>query len=431
MTDIIDKKRKGVALSDDEIRYFISSYTSGGVPDFQASALAMAICFNGMTEREVITLTDAMMRSGDTVDLSAFGNMSVDKHSTGGVGDKTTLILVPIAASLGCVVAKMSGRGLGHTGGTVDKLESFPGYVTSMTPEEFLGTVKKTGIAVIGQSARLAPADKKLYSLRDASATVESIPLIASSIMSKKLASGAHNIVLDVKSGSGAFMKNEHDACALAETMVGIGKGCGRNVRALVTNMDAPLGENVGNILEVKEAIGVLKGEVRGELREICVAIAANMASLAKNTDISEEIRAADDAIDSGKALLKMKEWISAQGGDASYIEDVSKFPEAKIKREIISDKEGYIFSMDTELIGNASSLLGAGRFVKDGEIDLTAGIVIKKKTGDYVRRGEVIATLYTSDDEKLAQGEKLYLSSLSFSENMPEKKPLIYKTVL
>lgn len=431
MTDIIDKKRKGVALSDDEIRYFISSYTKGRVPDFQASALAMAICFNGMTEREVITLTDAMMRSGDTVDLSAFGNMSVDKHSTGGVGDKTTLILAPIAASLGCVVAKMSGRGLGHTGGTVDKLESFPGYVTSMTPEEFLGTVKKTGIAVIGQSARLAPADKKLYSLRDASATVESIPLIASSIMSKKLASGAHNIVLDVKSGSGAFMKNEHDACALAETMVGIGKGCGRNVRALVTNMDAPLGENVGNILEVKEAIGVLKGEVRGELREICVATAANMASLAKNTDISEDIRAADDAIDSGKALLKMKEWISAQGGDASYIDDVSKFPEAKIKREIISDKEGYIFSMDTELIGNASSLLGAGRLVKDGEIDLTAGIVIKKKTGDYVRRGEVIATLYTSDDEKLAQGEKLYLSSLSFSEKMPEKKPLIYKTVL
>ena len=428
--DIILKKRQGQELSDKEIKFFIEGYTNGDIPDYQASALAMAICFCGMNEREVSALTDAMAYSGDTVDLSMFGGRSADKHSTGGVGDKTSLIVAPIVASLGGVVAKMSGRGLGHTGGTVDKLESFPGYISSMTSEEFLSQVEKTGIALIGQSAALAPADKKLYALRDATSTVDSIPLIASSIMSKKLAAGAHNIVLDVKVGSGAFMKDEESAEALAGTMVSIGKACGRNVRALITDMDVPLGKAVGNSLEVIEAIDVLKGKLKGDIREICVMLAANMVSMIRDIDTAEAAALAETAIDSGEALAKMKEWIEAQGADASYIDDTDKFPKAPFVKTVVSGTDGYIGKMDTEKIGLAASYLGAGRIKKDDEIDHKAGIIIEKKTGDFVRCGEKLATLFTSDEALLCESEKAYLAALTFTNEKAQKKPLVIKTV-
>ena len=428
--DIILKKRYGEKLTDEEIRFFIDGYTKGEIPDYQASAFAMAVCFQGMDEREVVTLTDAMMHSGDTIDLSAFGNASADKHSTGGVGDKTSMAVAPIVASLGGVVAKMSGRGLGHTGGTVDKLESIPGYRTSMTSEEFLRQVSKTGIAVIGQSADLAPADKKLYALRDATSTVDSIPLISSSIMSKKLAAGAKNIVLDVKVGSGSFMKDIESAEALAVTMVNIGKGCGRNIRALITDMDVPLGHAVGNSLEVIEAAGVLRGDVKGDLREICAALSSNLISMIRSIPLEEAEELVCDAIDSGRAFEKMKEWIAAEGGDISYIENTDKFPKAKITYKIIAEKDGYVTATDTEKIGNAASLLGAGRLTKDDEIDHTAGIIIGAKTGERVRVGDTLAELFCSDEKLIEKAKEEYLSALTFGDKAPEAKPLIFKTV-
>lgn len=429
--DIILKKRRGTELSDGEITFFVKGCTDGTIPEYQASAFLMAVCFVGMTDREASVLTNAMTYSGDTVDLSEFGGCSADKHSTGGVGDKTSLIVAPIVASLGGIIAKMSGRGLGHTGGTVDKLEAFPGYKTSLNGEEFFSQVKKTGIAVVGQSADLAPADRKFYSLRDATSTVDSIPLIASSIMSKKLAAGAHNIVLDVKCGSGAFMKDTDSARLLAETMVKIGKANGRNVRALITNMDIPLGYAVGNSVEVIEAVNVLNGKIGGDIREICVMLAANMVSMIKNIEIEEAVKLANGAIDSGRALLKMKEWISSQGGDADYIDYTDKFPKAPFERKIISDRDGFVGRMDTEKIGLAASRLGAGRLKKDDVIDYSAGIIIEKKTGDMVAKGEVLATLMTSESSLLEDASCMYRDSVTVTDYETEKKSVVIDTVM
>ncbi len=430
MYDIIENKRDGKELTGEEINFFIKGYTDGTIPDYQASALCMAIYFNGMTEKETVILTNAMANSGDTVDLSMFGTYSVDKHSTGGVGDKTSLIVAPIVASLGGKVTKMSGRGLGHTGGTVDKLESIPGYKTTLTRQEFISQVEKVGLAIIGQSGNLTPADKKLYALRDVTATVNSIPLITSSIMSKKIAAGSHNIVLDVKCGSGAFMKTVEDAEILANEMVKIGKGCGRNISALITDMDRPLGSAVGNSLEVIEAVKVLKGELDNDLKEVCTALAAEMISLVYSLSPDEARLQVNDAINSGKALNKMKEWISAQGGDVNYISDTELFPKAKYSLDVVSSEVGYVSAMDTEKIGLASVILGAGRASKEDSIDFSAGIEIYKKTGDKITKGNKIATLFTNSENSLKEAEKVYLSALRISTSKPEDKPLIYKIV-
>lgn len=427
MYDIIHKKRCGLALDEAEIRFFVEGYTRGDIPDYQASALCMAICCRGMTSGETAVLTDAIMRSGDVVDLSMFGDLSVDKHSTGGVGDKTSLIVAPVVASLGGKMAKMSGRGLGHTGGTVDKLESIAGYRTSMTREEFIETVKNVGVCVVGQSGDLAPADKKLYALRDVTATVDCVPLIASSIMGKKLAAGAKSIVLDVKAGSGAFMKTVDDARKLADEMIRVGTMCGRNVRALVTNMDIPLGHNVGNSLEVAEAVRVLRGEQKGDLYEICVALASNLVSMFKKISVQESQLMVAKSIESGAAFAKMKEWIAAQGGDVSMIEDTSKLPRAPYSREIASPCDGYISHMNTEGIGLCASLLGAGRVNKGDSIDFGAGIELAKKTGDYVGKGEKIATLHASNEALFADAKEKFLSSLEFSDKKTGKPQLIF----
>ncbi len=430
MYDLIHKKRLGEELSEEEIRFFVKGFTEGSIPDYQASALSMAIMFVGMTDRETALLTMAMAESGDMVDLSSLGKLSVDKHSTGGVGDKTTLIVAPIVASLGAKVAKMSGRGLGHTGGTVDKLESIKGYRTTLSPDEFMRQVEKIGIAVIGQSGNLAPCDKKLYALRDVTATVESIPLITSSIMSKKIAAGTHSIVLDIKTGSGAFMKTPEEAEVLGKNMVDIGKACGRNIAALVTDMDTPLGNSIGNALEVKEAVEVLRGRKRDDLRTVCEALASNMLSLALEKELSDCEDMVREAIDSGLALRKLREWISCQGGDVAWIDNTELFPCAGHIREIKAEREGYISHMNAEKVGRASVVLGAGRENKDDVIDMSAGIILLKKTGDRVECGEVIAELHTSDENRFSDAKKLFLSALSFSESEPKKKPLIYKII-
>lgn len=429
MYDIIAKKRDGKGLDDAEIRFFVNGYTAGEIPDYQMSALLMAIYFNGMSEQETASLTQYMSMSGDILDLTYFGEASVDKHSTGGVGDKTTLIAAPIAASCGCKVAKMSGRGLGHTGGTADKLESIKGYKTDLSSDEFFNIVNKVGVAVVTQSGNLTPADKKLYALRDVTATVESIPLITSSVMSKKLASGAKNIVLDVKYGSGAFMKTKDDACVLAQSMVNIGKMCGRKTAALITDMNTPLGYAVGNSLEVIEAINVLKGKQKGDIYEISVALAGNMIALSQNITEQEGLKKAKLALDSGMAFLKMREWISAQGGDTDCIDDTSNFETADYCMEIKADTAGFISAMDCEKIGTAAAILGAGRLKKDDKIDLTAGIKLAVKTGDYVSFGESLATLYGNDKDKLKSAAEIYRSSVKIGA-APKKEPLIYKTV-
>jgi len=428
--DLIEKKKRGGKLTAEEIEFLIRGYTAGEIPDYQMSAFAMAVWFNSMDDEETAWLTDAMARSGDMVDLSRFGNLSVDKHSTGGVGDKTTLIVTPIAAALGCKVAKMSGRGLGHTGGTVDKLESIPGYRTVLTQAEFLSQVEKIGVAVIGQSGNLAPADKKLYALRDVTATVDCIPLIASSIMSKKLAAGSHSIVLDVKVGSGAFMKTEADAAALAAEMVGIGTRCGRNVSAVLSNMDIPLGHNIGNALEIIEAVDVLRGGGPEDLRRVSLTLAAEMVSLSRGIDAAQAYRLAESALSDGSAYRKALEWIGAQGGDVAAIEDTGLLPQASASREVRAEQDGYIASMDAEEIGRAAMVLGAGRATKDDEIDFSAGIRLEKKTGDFVRAGDTLAILYTSSGEKLDDGERRLRASLIFSEEAPAPQPLVYRVI-
>lgn len=430
MYDIIEKKRNGNELSKEEIEFFIKGYTNGSIPDYQASAFCMAVYFKGMTENETVLLTEAMANSGDTVDLSMFGTLSADKHSTGGVGDKTSLIVAPIVASLGGKVTKMSGRGLGHTGGTVDKLESIPGYKTTLSGDDFISQVEKVGMAIIGQSGNLTPADKKLYALRDVTATVDSIPLIVSSIMSKKIAAGSHNIVLDVKCGSGAFMKTLDDAEILANEMVKIGKGCGRNTAALITDMDRPLGSAVGNSLEVIEAVQVLKGELDNDLKEVCVSLASELISLVLSVSHCEALTMVNNALNSGKSFEKMKEWISAQGGDVSFIENMDKFPKAESVYDVLADSDGYISSMDTEKIGLASVILGAGRENKEASIDFSAGIMLYKKTGDKISKGEKLATLFTNNKMSLEDAEKMYRSALFVSSVNPERKPLIYKVI-
>ena len=386
MVDLIEKKRDGGVLSDEEIRFIIDGFTKGDIPDYQMSAFAMTVFYKGMTDHETAVLTDAMMHSGDTVDLSRFGDKSVDKHSTGGVGDKTTLIVAPIVSSLGGKIAKMSGRGLGHTGGTVDKLESIPGYQTTLSADAFMRQVEQVGVAVIGQSGNLTPADKKLYALRDVTATIDSLPLITSSIMSKKLAAGSHSIVLDVKVGSGAFMKTLGDARKLAENMVAIGKACGRNVRAVLSNMDVPLGMAIGNALEVQEAAEILQGRGCDDLRGVCMTLAANMVELCNGWDETYAKQQVHEAVASGKAFAQMKRWIAAQGGDAAVLDNVSLLPQASVQYELKAPQAGYIHHMDAQKIGESSAILGAGRKTKDDVIDPAAGIVLKEKTGAKVR---------------------------------------------
>lgn len=429
MYDIIRKKRDGGELSAEEIRFFVEGYTKGDIPDYQASALCMAVFFKGMTPAETATLTMEMAQSGDNVDLSMFGTLSADKHSTGGVGDKTSLIVAPLAAALGGKIAKMSGRGLGHTGGTVDKLESIAGYKTTLTADAFIEQVQRVGIAVIGQSGNLAPADKLLYALRDVTATVDSLPLITSSIMSKKLAAGAHNIVLDVKVGSGAFMKTEEDARALAKAMVDIGCRCGRRVSALITSMDAPLGNAVGNALEVKEAVEVLKGK-KGDLRDVCLALATEMASQFLEIPADKARAVAEETLDSGKALEKMREWIVAQGGDAAFIDDPSVLPQAQYSRDVVCRADGFITAMNAEEIGMAGVTLGAGRKTKADTIDFAAGIILHKKTGAAVKAGDALCTLFANDENALDMAEKRFLDAVTVGDTAPHVQPLIVDVV-
>lgn len=425
MLSLIRKKRDGAALSREETEYMVNAFTRGDIPDYQMSAFLMAVIFKGMDDFEISALTDSMARSGDMLDLSRFGNFSADKHSTGGVGDKTSLIVGPIVAACGGVFAKMSGRGLGHTGGTVDKLESIEGYKTSLSEKEFLSQSERVGIAVIGQTGNLAPADKKLYALRDVTDTVDSIPLIVSSVMSKKIAAGAKNIVLDVKYGSGAFMKNENDAIILAEKMVEIGKRCGRNIAAVISDMDVPLGYAVGNSLEVREAISLLKGADIPDLREIVLCLSSELISMIFGTDIESARASAENALDSGKAYSKFCEWVFSQGG---ILKD--DFVSAPIKEDIFAKKSGYISHMDAEKIGRASCELGAGRKKKDDIIDLSAGIMLTKKTGDYVKKGDVIATFHTSCNDKLAAAKEFFESSIEYSDNEVKKSDIVAKII-
>ena len=425
--EIIAKKRDNKELTKEEITFFVKGVTDGSIPDYQTAALLMAIFLNGMTDRETADLTLAMADSGERVDLSSVNGLTVDKHSTGGVGDKTTLIAVPIAAALGAHTAKMSGRALGHTGGTVDKLESIPGFSTAIEPDRFIDIINKTGAAMIGQSKDIAAADKKLYALRDVTSTVESIPLITSSIMSKKIASGSDCIVLDVKCGSGAFMKTSDDAQKLAQAMLRIGKMCGKNITALITNMDIPLGNMVGNTLEVIEAVKVLKGEQKGDLYDLCIELGANMYSLTSSKPLEECRTLAVQAVESGRAFEKLKEIVSAQGGDVSYLDDTSKLERSRYCFEVLSECEGYISSINCEAVGHVSNMLGAGRQKKEDTIDHSAGIELCKKTGSHVNKGEVLARLYTNNKEKLEASQEKYLSAIVFSDKQPECEPLIY----
>ena len=431
MYDIIEKKKQGKPLTEVEIRYFANGAASGEIPDYQTAALLMAICLRGMNEEETFYLTAAIAESGEQIDLSAFGAHTADKHSSGGVGDKTTLILAPIAAACGVTMAKMSGRGLGHTGGTVDKLESIAGYRTTLSPEEFRALVKENGIAVIGQSGNLAPADKKLYALRDVTATVDSIPLIASSIMGKKLAAGSKTIVLDVKYGSGGFMKTPEQATELAEAMVRIGKKYGRNVAALITNMDVPLGNAIGNALEVKEAIEILRGGGCPTLRALCLALAGTIVRLALGLSEEEAMKRATEALDSGKAFETFCRWIGSQGGDTALCEHPERLPLSPLSLEILAEQGGYIFHMNAERVGESCVLLGAGRQTKEDSLDLGAGIILHKKTGDSVAPGERIATLYASDHTRLENARSLFLSAISYTNQPPKMQPFIHKIIL
>ena len=410
MVDIIEKKRDGQELTTAEINFFIEGYTKGEIPDYQASALAMAIYFQDMNDRERADLTRAMVESGDTIDLSAIDGVKVDKHSTGGVGDTTTLVLAPLVASLGVPVAKMSGRGLGHTGGTIDKLESIAGFHVELTREQFIDLVNRDKVAVIGQSGNLTPADKKLYALRDVTGTVNSIPLIASSIMSKKIAAGADAIVLDVKTGDGAFMKTQEDAEKLAHAMVRIGNHVGRKTIAIISDMSQPLGFAIGNALEVKEAIETLQGKGPKDLTEFVLTLGSQMVILAGKAKTSEEAKEMLlDAIHSGKALAKFKEFLANQGGDASIVDDLTKLPQAKYKIELPAKQSGYISRMVADEIGVASMILGAGRATKEDVIDLAVGLVLHKKVGDKVEEGESILTIYSNRENVEDVKQKLY----------------------
>ena len=404
MYDLIMKKKHGDVLSNEEIRFLIDGYTKGEIPDYQMSAFLMAVCFNGMNEAETLALTMAMAESGEMLDLSAINGMKADKHSTGGVGDKTSLILGPMVAALGVPVAKMSGRGLGHTGGTIDKLESFPGFSVAISNKKFIENVNRMKLAIIGQTADLAPADKMLYALRDVTATVDQLSLIASSIMSKKLAAGSDVIVLDVKAGSGAFMKTYEDARKLAETMVKIGNGAGRKTYGVISDMNQPLGYAVGNILEVKEAIEALNGKAPEDLGDACMTLASYMLlGAGRVTTIPEAKELLSETVRSGAALAKLAEFVEAQGGDNRYVYEPDRFPKAGMTYEVKAQTDGYISAMNTEEIGLTSLLLGGGRETKESKIDLTVGLVFEKKIGAKVKTGDTIAVLHANDKTKLS----------------------------
>lgn len=427
--DIIEKKRDGGKLTKEEIDFFVQEYTAERIEDYQASALLMAIFINGMDEEETVNLTKSMARSGDMLDLSAIDGITADKHSTGGVGDKTSLVVAPICASLGIKMAKMSGRGLGHTGGTIDKLESIDGYNTSIDTDAFFKQVNEIGIALIGQTGNLAPADKKIYALRDVTATVGNISLIASSIMSKKIAAGAQNIVLDVKCGSGAFMKDEQSATELAEMMVKIGKKCSRNMAAVITNMDIPLGSNVGNALEIKEAVDILKNKGDEQLRELCLVLSATILSISYGWDYETAYNKAEKALTDGSAFNKLKELVSAQGGNTKMLDNTDLLPSCEKSLEIKAKQDGYIQSIDSRIVGESAVLLGAGREKKTDTIDYGAGIVLFKKTCDKLSTNDTIAILYAETEERLKNAERLFNTSYIIGAKKPETMPLIYKT--
>lgn len=430
MYDLIMKKRNGEELAEQEIQYMISEYVAGSIPDYQMSAMLMAVYFKGMSDLETAVMTDAVAHSGDMVDLSAIDGIKVDKHSTGGVGDKTTLVIAPIVASCGVKVAKMSGRGLGHTGGTVDKLEAIPGMRTSLEPEEFFKAVNQTGLAVVGQSGNLAPADKKLYALRDVTATVDSIPLIAASIMSKKLAAGNDCILLDVKTGSGAFMKSLDDSILLAEKMVAIGEHAGKKTVALITDMDIPLGYAIGNSLEVAEAVDTLLGKGPNDLTQVCISLAANMLYLADQGSLDKCTAMAEDAITSGRAIQKLIEMVEMQGGDSEVIKNTGKFKQAAYSYQVLAEESGYISHINTEACGIASVALGAGRETKESEIDYAAGIILQKKYRDFVRKDEVIAVLYAENQNKFETAARMVKDAFEITDVVPKERPLIYARV-
>ena len=432
MYDIIDKKRNGLELTESELAFLVSGYVDGCIPDYQVSAFLMAVCFSGMTDRETALLTDLMASSGDMLDLSSFGDLSVDKHSTGGVGDKTTLIIAPVVAELGCTVAKLSGRGLGHTGGTIDKLESVKGLKTDLSNDEFMHIAKECGVCVSGAGKNLVPADKKLYALRDVTATVRSIPLIVSSIMSKKLAGGSKSIVLDVKTGSGAFMRTLSDAQELAKSMVTIGKLSGRRVSAVVTNMDKPLGRSIGNSLEVMEAVSLLRDYKNSDpdLLEVCVTLASEMIALAKNISFEESKELVLTVLENGKAYQRFLKWISLQGGDISVFDKGSSYGSALYSTEILSPRDGYIASVDATGIGISAMMLGAGRASKDDSIDFSAGIVLLARVGDKVEKGQPVARLQSSTVANHSSASEKLLGSFAFSNEQPNKQALIYEII-
>lgn len=431
MIDIIAKKRDGKALTTEEINFFIQGYSAGKIPDYQAAAWLMAVYLKGMNERETVDLTLAMARSGHTLDLKDVAPLVADKHSTGGVGDKTTLVVAPLVAATGLPVGKMSGRGLSFSGGTIDKLESIPGFRTALNIEEFKSNLKKYGLVLAGQSAELAPADGKIYSLRDATATVESLPLIASSIMSKKIASGADVIVLDVKFGSGAFMKTEDEALALARLMVGIGRQLGRRMAAVISDMNQPLGQAVGNALEVWEAIETLRGAGPPDFRQHCLVIANQMLLLAGQVKNSEEGQARlEEALRNGKALEKFRQWVAAQGGDENVADDPARLPQATIIHPLPALRSGYLAGIDAREIGLAAMLLGAGRAVKGETIDPAVGLVLHKKVGDYANKGEPLLTIHANDEERLAGVEKRLPAAYTWADEPPPAPALIRRII-
>ena len=431
MVDLIVKKRNGKELADEEIRFIIDGYTKGDIPDYQMSAFTMAVFFKGMNKRETLALTMAMAESGDMLDLSDIPGIKCDKHSTGGVGDKTSLSVIPLAASFGLITAKMSGRGLGHTGGTIDKLESFPGFKVEISGDDFIRQVKKLGIALVGQSADLAPADKKLYALRDVTGTVENLSLIASSIMSKKLAAGADLILLDVKTGSGAFMKTLEDSKALAREMVDIGNGAGRKTIATITDMDQPLGNAIGNALEVKEAIDALKGCAPKDYTELVYAFAEEFllaTEMAKDKESAH--RMVEEKISSGAALDKMAEFIEAQGGNKEDVYHPENLPKAAHTAEILATSDGYVSKIQCEEIGLCAMLLGGGRAKKEDVIDPAVGFILHKKKGDAVKAGESLATMHYNGDAFPKEVEKRFLEAYTISVEKPQLNPLIYEVI-
>lgn len=430
MLDIIKHKRDGGELSAQQIEYFINGYTKGDIPDYQSSALLMAIYFNSMNDAETAALTMSMAASGDTIDLSPIKGVKVDKHSSGGVGDKTTLIITPIVAACGVPVAKMSGRALGHTGGTIDKLEAIPGYKTELSIEKFIDIVSRVGCSVVGQTGQLAPADKLLYALRDVTATVESIPLIAASIMSKKLAAGCDCILLDVKVGSGAFMSTLEQASELAKRMVAIGEHAGKRTVALITDMDSPLGNAVGTSLEVKESVEVLQGKGAADLTELCVALSANMLVLGGKGNLEQCEVLVRNALESGAAFAKLIEMVEAHQGDISVLKDTSKLENASIIHPIYSKGEGFIGSIHTSSIGEAAGILGAGRATKAETIDHCAGVILSAKTGDYVKVGDLLCTLHTNKAEQINSAEEIIQKAYFICEKSPISKPIILDKV-